>query len=143
MGGYSMRVSTTKVIPEKALQHHVYTLAVTLGYTVMETGKARGKSKCRSCGSLQYATGWQGNTPGLPDIYIHSSRWGKGIALAIELKTTIGKVRDTQLELEKKDNSYICRTMADVIDALTITEQQHGQEQMVTRLKQVKDINGY
>lgn len=138
-----MRVSSTKVMPEKALQHHVYTLAVTLGYTVMETGKARGKSKCRACGSMQYATGWQGNTPGLPDIYIHSARWGKGIALAIELKTTTGKVRDTQFELEQKGNSYICRNITDVIDALITTEEQHDQDHMVTRLKQVKEVNGY
>ena len=128
---------------ESTLQSHVRTLLISQGYTVMETGKGRSKQRCIKCGNQSYATGWQGNTKGLPDLYIHCARWGKGVALAIELKTEKGVVRDEQKKLEEDNLTYICRSVGNVIEVIQRMEQKQNNQNMVDHLERIKEINGF
>lgn len=130
-------------ITEKDLQKQVLSVLINLGYHVFETGKARSLQKCKSCGSKQYATGWQGNTPGLPDLYIHSKQWHRGMALAIELKTEKGAVRDTQKTLNDLGYTFICRSVGCVLRSILSIEMQMNNDAKVDQLKKVIDINGF
>lgn len=130
-------------ISEKDLQKQVITMLMNLGYHVLETGKARSLQKCKSCGSKQYATGWQGNSPGLPDLYVHSKHWERGIAIAIELKTEKGSVRDTQKVINELGYTYICRSMGAVLRAILSIEMHMKNDSKVDQLKKVIDINGF
>ena len=102
--------------PEALLQKQVIDMLVLLGYKVFETGKTRTKVRCNKCGSVTYATGYQGNTPGLPDLYIHSSNplW-KSRALSIELKAADGKASAVQQEIADAGYTTICRTPEEVL----------------------------
>jgi hypothetical protein len=130
-------------ITEKDLQKQVLSVLINLGYHVFETGKARSLQKCKSCGSKQYATGWQGNTPGLPDLYIHSKQWHRGTAVAIELKTEKGAVRDTQKTLNDLGYTFICRSVGCVLRSILSIEMQMNNDAKVDQLKKVIDINGF
>jgi hypothetical protein len=130
-------------ITEKDLQRQVITMLMNLGYHVLETGKARSLQKCKTCGSKQYATGWQGNSPGLPDLYIHSKQWERGVAVAIELKTEKGSVRDTQKTINELGYTYICRSMGAVLRAILSIEMHMNNESKVDQLKKVIEINGF
>ena len=130
-------------ITEKDLQKQVLSVLINLGYHVFETGKARSLQKCKSCGSKQYATGWQGNTPGLPDLYIHSKQWHRGLALAIEPKTEKGAVRDTQKTLNDLGYTFICRSVGCVLRSILSIEMQMNNDAKVDQLKKVIDINGF
>jgi len=88
----SNHTNKNTTVSEKALQSQVVSCLTVLGYTVFETGKARGKTKCSTCGAYSYATGWQGNTLGVPDLYVHNSQWKTPIGIGIELKTKTGAV---------------------------------------------------
>ena len=134
-----MAVSLT----EKDLQRQVYVMLVNLGYHVFETGKARSLQKCKSCGSKQYATGWQGNTPGLPDLYVHSKQWQRGLAVAIELKTEKGAVRDTQKELNELGYTFICRSVGAVLRSILSIEMHMDNQVKVDQLKKVIEINEF
>lgn len=102
---------------ESLLQQQVKTLLMSCGYTVIEVGKTRAKVKCNSCGAWSYPRGWQGNTLGAPDLYIHHKQWHK-VALGIELKTEKGAVRERQQELANDNLTTICRSLDDVIVAV-------------------------
>jgi hypothetical protein len=102
---------------EATLQQQVKTVLTACGYTVIEIGKSRGKSRCRNCGVYSYATGWQGNSVGAPDIYVHHKDW-KHVALGIELKTEKGAVRKEQQVLADNKITVICRSIDEVIDAV-------------------------
>jgi hypothetical protein len=134
---------TKQKVSEATLQHQVVYLLRTLGYTIMESGKGRSKQRCAKCGHSSYATGWQGNTVGLPDLYIHSIKWPRGVALAIEMKTQTGSVRKEQQELAEKGLVFICRSVGCVINALIQQERQLNNEIEVDTLQKVKDINGF
>jgi len=112
-----------------------------LGYTIMETGKARSKTRCKRCGTEAYATGWQGNTPGLADLYVHSSWWKVPIGLAIEMKTSTGAVRDAQASLARQGMTVICRNLTDVLDVLISTETLLGNPEQVERIEKFKNAN--
>lgn len=124
---------------ENALQNSVVNLLRSLGYTVMETGKARSKSRCR-CGAWVTAGGWQGNTVGLPDLYIHRPSWGN-IALPIEMKTPTGRVRPEQKALADAGVTTICRSVDDVVATLSQFEQRFRLES--ESLRRFREANGY
>ena len=105
----------------------------------METGKGRGKTKCR-CGAWVTATGWQGNTVGLPDLYIHRPLWGN-IALPIELKTPTGRVRPEQKVLADAGVTTICRSVEDVVTTVSQFEERFGLQ--CESLRRFLDVNGY
>lgn len=109
--------------PEALLQKQVVDTLTLLGYKVFETGKTRTKVRCTKCGSYSYATGYQGNTPGLPDLYIHSSHhlWGSK-AVAIELKAAKGKASDVQQEIADAGYTTICRSVREVIAVIMKVE---------------------
>lgn len=130
-------------VSETALQNQVKALLINLGYTVMETGKGRSRQTCSRCGNKSYATGWQGNTRGLPDLYIHRQSWPRGRAVAVELKTPTGTIRKEQKELADAGLTYICRSVGCVIDVLVSCERDLQNDSQVTTLEKVKDINGF
>ena len=91
---------------EALFQKQVITLLSACGYTVIEVGKSRGKTKCPSCNKYHYSTGWQGNTVCAPDLYIHKQEW-HGIAIGIELKTPKGAVRRTTRTSKQKRSNHM------------------------------------
>lgn len=112
-----------RIKPEAALQKQVVDTLMVLGYKVFETGKTRTKVRCTKCGAYSYATGYQGNTPGLPDLYIHSSHhlWGSK-AVAIELKAAKGKTSEVQQEIADAGYTTICRSIEEVIAVISRVE---------------------
>lgn len=127
---------------ESAIQRQIVMLLRAVGYVVMETGKSRSRQTCSRCGNKAYATGWQGNTVGLPDLYIHSSKWPRGYALAIELKTPTGAIRKEQEEYANLGIIYICRSVSCVINTLINHERELGNDIQVESLEKIRDING-
>lgn len=125
--------------PENDLQNSVVNLFRHLGYTVMETGKGRSKTRCR-CGAWVTASGWQGNTVGLPDLYIHRPSWGV-IALPIEMKTPTGQVRPAQKALADAGVTTICRSIDDVVNTVAQFEQRFRLES--ESLRRFRETNGY
>ena len=127
--------------PEANLQRLVVDTLTLLGYRVFETGKSRSKVRCTKCGASSYATGWQGNTPGLPDLYIHSrSKGWKSMALAIELKAQKGVVSPIQQEIADLGMSTICWSLEDVLEVLMAVEEKNDNWMAVDKL--VRFING-
>ena len=128
--------------PEAAFQKSVIDVLTILGYRVFETGKSRSKVRCTKCGSYSYATGWQGNTPGLPDIYIHSKhRTWNSTALAIELKTEKGVVSQIQKDIAEAGYTTICRSINEVIDVVLAKEAANENWTAYDRVRRFKDDN--
>lgn len=123
--------------PELRLQKDVATVLSSLGYTVMETGKSRGRVKCNTCGSSNYATGWQGNTPGLPDVYVHRSGMGIPIAVALELKAPKGKPTEMQKMLADNNMTRLVRSVGDALEAVHQIESRLGNARQAERIQQV------
>lgn len=130
-------------IAESQLQKLVCTSLGYLGYTVIETGKARRKVQCPRCKSLHYPTGWQGNTVGCPDLYVHAPHWKMPVAIAIELKTKTGTVRKEQQCMAKQQMTVICRDVGTVIQHLREFEEMYGSSIQVERLDRFVEVNGY
>ena len=128
--------------PEAAFQKSVIDVLTILGYRVFETGKSRSKVRCTKCGTYSYATGWQGNTPGLPDIYIHSKhRAWNSTALAIELKTEKGVVSQIQKDIADAGYTTICRSIGEVIDVVLTKEAANENWTAYDRVRRFKDDN--
>lgn len=123
-----------KTNPEAHLQREIRATLCLLGYTVMETGKSRSRVTCAKCGASNYATGWQGNTPGLPDIYVHRSGWGRPLAVALELKTSRGKPTETQQWLADNRMTTIVRSMEGALRILRETEITLGNTEQVKKI---------
>ena len=130
-------------VSESSIQSQSVALLIALGYRVMETGKSRSKQKCKTCGTYSYATGWQGNTVGLPDLYVHSINWPRGIALAIEMKTMKGPIRPEQLELAEQGLINICRSAKCVLQTVEKYEESICNQIQVDRIRKIIDINGF
>lgn len=127
--------------PEAQLQTLVRNTLAVLGYTVIETGKARRKVKCPKCWTWHYPTGWQGNTPGCPDLYIHAQHWTAPIAVAVELKTKKGAVRTEQKCMAQQKMTVICRDLDSVLDTLIRYEEAYGSPTQVERLEKFIEKN--
>lgn len=123
--------------PELRLQRDVVTVLSSLGYTTMETGKSRGRNKCANCGASNYATGWQGNTPGLPDLYVHRSGIGLPLAIALELKAPKGRPSEAQKWLADANMTRIVRSVGDALETVRLIEATLGNDQQVKRITQV------
>jgi hypothetical protein len=136
------RKETVPKLDEATIQRQSTTLLHALGYTVMESGKSRSKQRCKTCGTTAYATGWQGNTVGLPDLYVHSINWPRGVALAIEMKTEKGVIRPEQLELANKGLINICRSTSCVLQVIEKYEESINNTIQVDRIRKIREING-
>jgi len=128
------------IMSEAELQNHVYQSLALLGYTIVEIGKSRGKTKCNTCGSYSHATGWQGNTVGAPDIYIHASWWAS-CAIGIELKTKKGTVRKQQQNLANQGMTTICRSLSDVLDVVILFERNLSHFAQAEKVSTFKEVN--
>jgi len=71
---------------ESERQREMVTWLAVNGYLVLETGKARRMVKCQDCGTSFYPTGWQGNTPGCPDLFVHGLHWPALMWLGVDVK---------------------------------------------------------
>ena len=128
-------------ITESQFQTLVRNTLGFLGYTVMETGKARRKVQCPRCKNLHYPTGWQGNSLGCPDLYVHCQHWQLPVAIGIELKTKTGSVRKEQKCMADQNMTAICRSLEDVLDVLLKYERIYGCEKHVERLEKFIERN--
>lgn len=124
--------------PEAQLQRDVRHTLVLLGYTVMETGKSRSRVACSRCGNRAYATGWQGNTPGLPDLYVHRDGWGP-LAVALELKAEKGKPSEAQKELAERGVTVIVRSIKQALETLSEVESRIGDASQSARIAGVME----
>lgn len=120
---------------ESALQLIVKNTLGFLGYTVIETGKARRKVQCPRCKNMHYPTGWQGNTLGCPDLYIHCPHWKIPVAIAVELKTAKGTVRAEQKAMANQKMTVICRSVIQVIETVLEYEKLYGESVQCDRLE--------
>lgn len=118
---------------EATLQQQVVHLLTTCGYTVMEIGKSRGKTRCVKCGNWSYSTGWQGNTVGAPDLYIHHKQWSF-CSIGIELKTEKGAVRKEQQQFSEQQLIVICRSIEDVVQQVLTIDKLFGNETKLEKL---------
>jgi hypothetical protein len=109
---------------EGPLQCEVIDHLSILQYEVMETGKPRGGQTCGKCGNVLPHPGWQGNTPGLPDLFIRGKEWPVGVYVAVELKGSSTPVREAQQALCDRGGSFICRSWEEVWTAVQYTEAQ-------------------
>jgi len=130
-----MRIHKSHSLTESQLQKTIVSCLSNLGYQVMETGKGRSKTTCKACGAKSYATGWQGNTVGIPDLYIHNKSWSIPIAVPVELKTATGAIRKEQMFFEQIKITTICRSLEDVLRLLQNIELQIGSELTKTKLR--------
>jgi hypothetical protein len=120
---------------EKELQNQIVCALRILGYTVLESGKGRSKTQCMNCKSWFYPKGWQGNTIGLPDLYVHNASWKVPFGVGIELKTEKGAVRKAQQELANESMTIICRSLDDVLAALMDAENILGTDTTKEKIK--------
>lgn len=127
--------------PEASIQREIKAVLTALGYTVMETGKGRSRTPCSACGARSYAIGWQGNTPGLPDLYVHRKGWGHPVAVALELKAPDGKPTETQQWLYEMGMTHIVRSAADALDVLTGIETSWGHPEQASRITNTVKTN--
>lgn len=119
---------------EAVLQQSVKTLLTSCGYTVIEIGKARAKVVCPNCKTWHHSRGWQGNTVGAPDLYVHKKEWGP-IAVGIELKTKTGGVRKEQQELANSNLTVICRSLEEVVTAVRAIDTKLNIESKLDKVK--------
>jgi hypothetical protein len=125
----------TRKLTEKQFQGSVVQMLQILGYTVFETGKARTQILCPKCKTRHYATGWQGNTIGVPDLYVHNQHWKIPVGVGIELKTPKGEVRLKQQLYANMNVTVICRTMDEVLNAMHSIELQIGNDATLKKLE--------
>ncbi len=126
-------------LTEKQLQQLVVQSLRLLGYTVFESGKARSKVMCPACKTRHYATGWQGNSVGLPDLYVHNSKWKIPVGVGIELKTTKGKVQIEQQLFADMNVTKVCRSLDDVLNAIHTVELVIGNDHTLKKLEEFID----
>lgn len=125
---------------ESELQNHVRQSLALLGYTIIEIGKTRAKVRCNKCGSYSHATGWQGNTVGAPDIYIHAPWWAS-CAVGIELKTTKGAVRKQQQNLADQGMTSICRSVTEVLTIVALFEDNLNHNAQAEKVRKFLEVN--
>ena len=116
------QVVTVKVA-EKDLQAQVVAALQARGYEVLEVGKSRQGVRCSQCGTFTVATGWQGNTPGTPDLQIRGAAWPVGVWLDVELKGSGTPISADQQALCDRGGSYICRSWEEVWAAVQSTDE--------------------
>jgi len=91
---------------------------------------------CPTCKTRHYATGWQGNSVGLPDLYVHSSKWKIPVGVGIELKTTKGKVQIEQQLFADMNVTKVCRSLDEVLNAIHTVELVIGNDYTIKKLEE-------
>ena len=93
-----------------------------LGYVSLEAGKARKQVDCPKCHHRFFPTGWQGNTPGFPDLTILRRGWPAGGAL-VEMKGEKTPVEVEQQRLADDGHSVIAWSVREVVAAMLAYEE--------------------
>jgi hypothetical protein len=91
---------------------------------------------CPTCKTRHYATGWQGNSVGLPDLYVHNSKWKIPVGVGIELKTTKGKVQIEQQLFADMNVTKVCRSLDEVLNAIHTIELVIGNDHTIKKLEE-------
>lgn len=113
-----MKVVKPTPLTEKQLQEQIVNYLRWQRYEVLEVGKGRKGVTCPTCHSFHVPSGWQGNTPGCPDLFVSHPRWKEGTWIGVELKTEKGAIREEQQRLLDASRVYIARSLDDVIRIL-------------------------
>ena len=71
---------------EAAFQAQLRQALGNLGYGSHELGAERRQVDCPNCAHRFFPTGWQGNTPGAPDLAVFHDGWPHGLMVGFELK---------------------------------------------------------
>lgn len=108
---------------EKAFQEQLIHTLGLFGYRCKELGKSRAKVTCKACGVTDWPRGWQGNTPGAPDLLVTHNGWPRGIWLSLELKTEKGDIRSSQVEDIEAGRTLLCRDLETPLRALVEYEE--------------------
>jgi hypothetical protein len=122
---------------EAEIQNAIRHLLATLGYTVLEVGKARRKVQCTRCKAWSYPTGWQGNTIGTPDLYVHAPWWTVPVGIGFELKKPGGAVRKEQRNLANLQMTDIVHSEEEALEVVIKVERTIGSEEKAKRLEVV------
>lgn len=121
---------------ESTIQTSIVHVLAMYGYTVIEIGRTRRMVKCKRCGASTPAIGWQGNTPGAPDLMVTSPRWS-GDWVGIEVKRPGGAIRPEQRALADAGATSIVRSVRDALGVIVDAEERHGHQ--ADRLEQVRE----
>jgi hypothetical protein len=121
---------------ESTIQTSIVNVLTMYGYTVIEIGRTRRMVKCRLCGASTPAVGWQGNTPGAPDLMVTCDRW-RGDWVGIEVKRPGGAIRPEQRALAEAGATSIVRSVRDALAVIVDAEARHGHQ--ADRLEQVRE----
>lgn len=124
---------------EADIQNAIRHMLATLGYTVLEVGKARRKVQCTRCRAWSYPTGWQGNTVGTPDLYVHAPWWNMPVGIGFELKKPGGAVRKEQRNLANLHMTDIVHSEEEALEVVIKVERAIGSEEKAKRLEVVLD----
>jgi hypothetical protein len=91
-----------------------------VGFECLEVGKVRRAVVCPDCGGKHFPTGWQGNTPGTPDLMVGlASGFPLCTWVGLELKRpTHAKTRPEQLELWQRGRTAIVRSPREALEDL-------------------------
>ena len=117
----------TKQPLESTIQTSIVNILTMLGYTVIEIGRTRRMVPCKRCGASTPAIGWQGNTPGAPDLMVTSTRWS-GDWVGIEVKRPGGTIRPEQQRLVDAGTVVIVRSVRDALGVVVDAETRHGHQ---------------
>lgn len=117
----------TKQPLESTIQTSIVNILTMLGYTVIEIGRTRRMVPCKRCGASTPAIGWQGNTPGAPDLMVTSTRWS-GDWVGIEVKRPGGAIRPEQQRLVDAGTVVIVRSVRDALGVIVDAEGRHGHQ---------------
>lgn len=127
---------TTKPALESTIQTSIVRILTMMGYTVIEIGRTRRMVPCRRCGASTPAVGWQGNTPGAPDLMVTSTAWD-GDWVGIEVKRPGGAVRPEQKALADAGHTSIVRSVRDALGVVLDAEQRHGNDRQTAPIESV------
>jgi hypothetical protein len=116
-----------RVESEAGLQDACVSALRYAGYTVLQVGRWRTKTRCPKCGTWHVPKGGYGNETGTPDLLVGHTRWGACL-LGIEMKapgaTTLlgrvqpGRLKPAQRVLAEAGLTTVCYSLADVMNAV-------------------------
>lgn len=91
-----------------------------VGFECLEVGKVRRAVVCPDCGGKHVPDGYQGNTPGTPDLFVGlASGFPLCTWVGLELKRpTGGKTRPEQLELWQRGRTAIVLSPREALEDL-------------------------
>jgi hypothetical protein len=108
-----LREMQEKAMSESAIQQQVVKELNRLGFLVLVTNAGIRKEAATG---LRSRKGAVFATPGVPDLLVRSVFWPQGQYIAIELKTSKGKLSPAQQIIHEKGGSIVCRSLREVLD---------------------------